>query len=546
MQVSSTSLLVVSVLLSSCKPRNGATLAGASEPTFATAAEAVTYVSNKCASSALFRGTTDRPDIRFHSVQPDKTPEETRDYYMGSASYQDTTWQLDVAFGSSASVPSCLVDKRQLSTQEFLEALGCIENTSCPPDLSPVSITKLIQSTDENLRAIGEPSQTAGVALNLASPNLDLFPFKKFDCEDSQRFYHGTVLEGGKLKCQPDTLYSWGPAEKTSDLKAAGWGIPFWTRMVEGKMRHTPIFATTDPVGSFGYGPYAIRIKLKKGVRFKHDLNNSLSAYQYCDEDHMSAEAAQNTVVVRYLSIPGGWPDKFNKQHPGHTGSALDFIICGPGPIHSWSYGTKQHLEEILRNQKVYAELKNSMGNEWYKYMEYYGKQDGIDIFDTYNIDGKNFSFAFYEQNIARHRQSIVSGASGVFYSPGTAKSGHFETDFRFYYHQKSGGADAGENGSAPIGDDSMKQSDFEGLRFRDNAKRTIWLDVGGDCTVKSPGSNKKACSWTFNAASKQITAKISAAVTWYYRARSVNSICFIGENSPGASCIGSMEAYTP
>ena len=136
--------------------------------------------------------------------------------------------------------------------------------------------------------------------------------------------------------CAPDTLYSWGPIKKIRDLEAS-IGPGAWKKR---PFFNDALFLAESPASSFGYGSsddeggYAIRVKLRPGVRFKF-LRSAPECTTY-DE----AEAG-NTVYIHIFT---------NDHGDGKMSSGQDFVLCSSGPLESWSYGTKQFYDELVND----------------------------------------------------------------------------------------------------------------------------------------------------------------------------------------------------
>lgn len=125
--------------------------------------------------------------------------------------------------------------------------------------------------------------------------------------------------------CRPDTLYSWGSLKKLKAIEEVignNWkpNSPF-----------RQIYTSTSAVGTFGYGKYAIRIKLKPNIKYKLIFDNYKETTCY----KLSKKERENSLLVRawkYGSLNG-----------------VDYIICSSNIIASWSYGTSSHYDEMLK-----------------------------------------------------------------------------------------------------------------------------------------------------------------------------------------------------
>lgn len=138
---------------------------------------------------------------------------------------------------------------------------------------------------------------------------------------------HGNIIE----ECLPDTLYSWGSLAKIR-----------WLESFMGEMGWSPEFpknrdyidTVANPTGSFGYGLYSIRIKLKPTVKFLSCLGFTTT----CED---LPEAARKDTVIASAWGGGGSPS-----------AALEYVICSPSVVESWSYGMPEHYDEIVKDVK--------------------------------------------------------------------------------------------------------------------------------------------------------------------------------------------------
>ncbi len=207
----------------------------------------------------------------------------------------------------------------------------------------------------------------------------------------------GALIE----KCKPDTLYSWGPQVKLESLQ--GWmGDPKnWVNDFR------PLFMTRSPVGSFGYGPVPVRIKIRPDATWAVSNNG----YSACSS--ASADTKKNTVFFR-------------------TESLLDIVICSPAVIESWSYGTKEHYDEIIKE---------------FRWIEANGTSGDVDLYENdgnpfdNDWDGHSFSKATFLGYLSGLFKTAQSGSGKIYFNPKTpaakrTREAHFSTTHPIYYNE--------------------------------------------------------------------------------------------------------------
>ena len=116
-------------------------------------------------------------------------------------------------------------------------------------------------------------------------------------------------------ECRPRVLYSWIDSIDTINKKDYKW--PF--------RRKRAIFFHRTPLATSIYGDFSYRVKLKENVRFKLVPWNE--AHYKC---LYPEEEKKYTVYV-------------NQDKNGFS----EYVLCSSGPVESWSFGLKAHLEEM-------------------------------------------------------------------------------------------------------------------------------------------------------------------------------------------------------
>jgi hypothetical protein len=188
--------------------------------------------------------------------------------------------------------------------------------------------------------------------------------------------------------CAVDTLYSWGPEVKIRDLERRIGANGPWQGI-------RALYSTVSPITTFGYGPLVVRIKLKPNIIFQ------ASGYQSC------AGAQPNTVYVRYDSF-------------------ADWTICDPSVIHSWSYGTPEIYDEIVREMKKYEATPQSIF--------YYEQGEQGNLFN-FAEDRHKFRKGIFKHNLDLLREIIQNNQGHIYFNPDLpaeekTRQKHYETRY--------------------------------------------------------------------------------------------------------------------
>ena len=215
----------------------------------------------------------------------------------------------------------------------------------------------------------------------------------------------------GKIlaRCLPNTVYSWGPFAKIELLQKligeASWDErPF----AESTNKIVGIYTVADPIGSFAYGDYSIRIKLKPDVQFVYQ-----QGLWSCDQ--LSAEQKKNSVLIKI------WNET-------EWTTAAEYIICSPHVIESWSYGTTEHYEEILRDAEY---VKSHPGGEYLSYL----REQGKPIIFGANADSMPFTEEHFKKVVELHKG--LSGKNGKVYARPDSEElleSHFKNKWDVYF----------------------------------------------------------------------------------------------------------------
>lgn len=444
-----------------CKPRQEQSAikaegeaSAAQRPVSPEARQAVQAVQAACGrDSALLRGADD-DHVDFVPVGSPAAAGIDHDPFYERATFAEGRWHLSTGI-RDGQTPACVAGRLYLSTEELIGALGCAGIDPCQGQAKQASKNCTLRNgqvvpesgdgsglvfadfaacealaSSESARdafaqlAKAEPPQSENRVLGGDGGNQtamaltgEAFAWAKYG--DPNRAFHLVKTNySGELMFKPDTLYSWGPYAKLDWLENQSW-----SGRLTRDYRDSPLYATTSPFGSMGYGNFSIRIKLKTyGVKYKFVSEYPFRpgrSREYCRDYDVDPDS---TVVVRY------W------DNGSITG--LDYIICGMGPVHSWSWGTKEHYNEMN------AEVR-WMGSHNYRDYELYVKQRGADLMHP-RVDGNNPSAEQWQTSVSYHYMYGFGSAAHrndrglIHFNPdadGQTPDEHFRTNSPVYFN---------------------------------------------------------------------------------------------------------------
>jgi hypothetical protein len=195
-------------------------------------------------------------------------------------------------------------------------------------------------------------------------------------------------------ECAPDVLYSWGSKAKVDTIEKTLVDSRKWIGAVNpnGEIGKGTVYATPSAVSTFMYGQIPVRIKLKPKTQFR------------------IAGVADIYGAVGYRN------DTYQ-----------DFLISDASVIESWSYGTPEHYDEIIRDIQRF-----SSGMPGIRYVRGEPSGKGIDrIFSSGNIDGKINNEQVLKGALLEMIRTILAGEGRIFYSKNTCRNRteHFLSD---------------------------------------------------------------------------------------------------------------------
>jgi hypothetical protein len=177
--------------------------------------------------------------------------------------------------------------------------------------------------------------------------------------------------------CFYDTVYSWGPKEKLFALLKTMPDNDNW-RGPPNPGRNLDTVASA--IGSFGYGMFPVRVKLK----------------------------------------------------PGRLAPPSEYIVNDGSEVESWSFGTPEHYDEIVRDYLRYESKQPWIG--YWGTASFQGDQHDR-LFFPERLDGHEFSEQNLKAALLAMVQMILKGEGRIFYSSDTCRNRKlaFETRFPNY-----------------------------------------------------------------------------------------------------------------
>lgn len=215
-------------------------------------------------------------------------------------------------------------------------------------------------------------------------------------------------LEGGhpirglemSSACRGDTFYSWGSLQKIESLKSV-MGNKSWQNKMQA------LYLARTPIGSFGYGLYAVRVKVRADVQWKK-----------IDYGVTPCSTAENDRTI------------FFRTKPIYESALFDIIICSPQVIESWSYGTREHYDEIVKDVEWTINKKRSE-----EITEMYINDPRF--LNAQGIDGMDFRVEGITPRLKAHLKISQENTGEVFGHPILKRMNHhFQTNYPIYFNE--------------------------------------------------------------------------------------------------------------
>ena len=238
--------------------------------------------------------------------------------------------------------------------------------------------------------------------------------FKWRSCLDSDFDNHpiGTLNQSElPSECSPDVLYSWGNHYKLEMLQREagpnnqGWNRPF----------SKEIYTHINPVATSGYGDMAFRFKLKPNLRYFLYTEDNLDTDDNSLCEQFSRAEQGRTIVVRT------W-------RAGNS-SGVDYLLCSPQAIESWSTNTKNHYDEIINAYQ----WTQSHPTDWIPYLSLRHQP----VLFGPQVDGVVWTPDLLLGKLQSIQAKASSGQGLIVYGPGVPvdEARHFKTQHPSYWN---------------------------------------------------------------------------------------------------------------
>ena len=195
--------------------------------------------------------------------------------------------------------------------------------------------------------------------------------------------------------CAPDVLYSWGPPQKVTSISQHTPDGAEWSGSPNIGIG---VYSLPSAIGSYAYGLVPIRFKLKPQARIRN----------------VGGNVAPHAGEVTY----NPW------QQIG------DFVISDSSAVESWSYGTPELYDEIVRDSLRLISGKRSIVYAMQPTGNGLDRLTGLEAFDGH-VGGENTLKAEFLEMI----RMILNGEGKIFYSKGACRNRakFFATDKHSY-----------------------------------------------------------------------------------------------------------------
>jgi hypothetical protein len=201
-------------------------------------------------------------------------------------------------------------------------------------------------------------------------------------------------------QCRPDTLYSWGPLAKLQNISQALVDKGSWEVLINPGIQfggYRPkglVYSTISAVATFEYGPVPIRFKVRSDIPMKAVTSPS---------------QANNSGEITYYTA-----QRFE-----------DFYLLDGTSIDSWSFGTPEQYDEIVRDIQRMITGKPAIFYTNDPQVNGYQTLENLDAWD-----GHRASLESLKQSLLTMIKQIVNGEGRIFYREGVCRNRrkHFET----------------------------------------------------------------------------------------------------------------------
>lgn len=213
--------------------------------------------------------------------------------------------------------------------------------------------------------------------------------------------------------CAPEVIYTWRDQQfiaKIAEAQANGIG-PVAQHPVK------KMFFSKTPLSSHPYGQLAVRVKLKKDVKFIFaEGSQAIFPNRDCEyyKNRYPADY-DKMVLVAYLSSY-----KFQ-----------EYILCSDGLIESWSYGTPEQLQEMEKELAYFKANPKAGAHE--------NARPGYALVLPYEqsgqcADGNPCQQKDLDERFKHHREVAKTQGTIFYLTSDKSRESHFKTTKKFYY----------------------------------------------------------------------------------------------------------------
>lgn len=305
------------------------------------------------------------------------------------------------------------------NSQGDIVSLKMKSSGDCMAFIKSLNATKKDQKFSDNLtqQFTKMPQNTLPIKNGAPDLRIGFSAWKK--CEVKDHNYHLTKNTKGILdpECSPDTLYSWGSYEKIAWFLENLSDKDDWSGALP-----RGLFTVHSPAATFGYGQIPMRIKIKPHVKFKLLVNPQSSTCEGLKKLNLMTDDEATSTIFTRIRLDS---DSF---------SFLEHLVCSKDVIESWSFGTAEHYDEILRD---HTWMTTQHVYNWESYL----KRDGIDSYIGTDIDKQQYETDFSIQNF-NNQMNYLRILSTNEYGKVSAEKGnkvfkkrHFNTTKPIYFN---------------------------------------------------------------------------------------------------------------
>jgi len=238
-----------------------------------------------------------------------------------------------------------------------------------------------------------------------------------FACEEKEGGafkFPGNFERAFSGDCRPDTLYSWGPRAKKGTIDETLADGNDWQGPINAKSmgKGGSLFASISAVSTYGFGSVLTRYKIKSDAPV----------------------------------VAGDVYDPIDRGVTVRTDNYHDFVIRNASAVESWSSGTPEIYDEVVRDIRRFRDGKrksvywekprlSKFDPVTSKYVDPEPAKPGIEDLFRQNADGYKTSELTLKQNLLELIREILAGEGKVSYAKDACRNRarHYATEHPNY-----------------------------------------------------------------------------------------------------------------